>query len=108
MAALFPNDLQTTPSSDLREAGSSPREVGIRLVSMLLGMSALLLFAGWILLESTSGLQPGDALPGARPEGVIAPPGPPQAWGAGAAELPRNWTWERPAIRFDTMYRELR
>ena len=111
MAALFTTGLETTPSSDLRGAEAVPREMGIRLVARLLGMSVLLLLAGWLLLESASGLQPGDALPGTRPEGVIAPQGPAYARPAsavGTAQLSREWTWERQAIRFDTMYRELR
>ena len=108
MAALFPTGLETTPSSDLRRAAASPREVGIRLFATGLAMSAALLLAGWILLASASGLQPGDPLPGARPEGVNAPPYPAPPGQPGAAKLPQDWTWERPAIRFDGMYRQPR
>ena len=76
MAALFSTGLETTPSFDFRGAESSPREAGIRLVAMLLGISVLLLLAGWILLKTASGLQPGDAVPGAWLEGVDAPQDP--------------------------------
>lgn len=111
MAALFTTGLETTPSSDLRGAEAVPREMGIRLVARLLGMSVLLLLAGWILLKTASGLQPSGAMPGAWPAGVNAPQGPAYAWPVSAvstAKLPREWTWERQAIRFDTMYRDLR
>lgn len=109
MAALFPTGLETTPSSDLRRAAASPREKGIRLFVMGMAMGALLLLAGWILLiGSASGLEPGDAVPGAWPEGVNAAQQPTQVWRASAAELPREWTWEKPAIRFDGMFREPR
>lgn len=103
MTALFSTGLETTPSSGLEEAGSSPREGGFKLVAMLLAMSALLL-AGWILLESASGLQPGDALPAS----VSAPQDAAQAWRPGAAKLPREWTWRRQAVDVSTMYRRPR
>jgi hypothetical protein len=105
MAALFSTGPETTPSSDLREAGSSPRGVRTRLAAMLLGMSVLLLLAGGMLLESAAGLQPSHAVPGAWPEGVNAAQDPTQVWRASAAKLPREWTWERPAIGFETMFR---
>jgi len=108
MAALFSTDLETTPPSDLREAGSSPRRVWTRLVAMLLGMSVLLLLASGLLHESASGHQPSNAVPGAWPEGVNATQDSTQVSRPGAAKLPREWAWEKPAIRFDAMYRNSR
>ena len=109
MAALFPTGLETTPSSSFRRAAASPREEGIRLFVLGLAMGALLLLAGWILLiNSASGLEPGGALPGAWPEGVNATQDSTQVRRPSAAKLPREWTWEKPAIRFDGMFREPR
>jgi hypothetical protein len=107
MAAFLSTGLQTTPSSDLRGAESSPREGGIGFVAIGLAISVLLL-AGWLLLRSAPGLQTSDAVPSARPEGVIAPQDPAPLWRAGPARLPREWTWQKPALRVDTMFREPR
>jgi hypothetical protein len=109
MAALFSTRLETTPPSDLHEAAASPREVRIRLFAMGLVMAALLLFAGWILLiKSASGLEPGDAMPGSRPASVTATQYSTQVWRPSTTQVSRGWTWEKPAIRFDTMYRNPR
>ena len=101
MAATFSTGFQTTPPSDLRGAGSSPREVGLGFVAMALAMSVLVMLAGWLLLKPASGIQADEALRGAwREPGSAA-----QAWqahSARAAKLPRDWIWERPAIRLST------
>jgi hypothetical protein len=104
MAALFSTGLETTPPSDLHEAGSSPRRLRTRLVAMLLGVSVLLLLASGLLLESASGHQPSNAVPDAWPAGVKATQDSTQVWRPSAAKLPREWTWEKQTIRFDAMY----
>jgi hypothetical protein len=112
MAAMLSTGLETNPSSDLRGAGSSPQEVSIRLVAMLLGMSMLLLLAGWILLKTASGLQPGGAAAGAGTAGVDAPQAPAQPWEYSGARLPprlpREWAWEIQGVSFEHMWRKPR
>jgi hypothetical protein len=79
----------------------------IRFVVMVLGLSLLLLLAGWILLKTASGLQPGGAAASAGTAGVDAPQAPAQPWQYGGAlppELPREWAWKLPGVRFDHMY----
>jgi hypothetical protein len=81
--------------------------VGLGFVAMALAMAVLVVFVGWVLLKPPAPVQADEALRGTWREPVSAP----QVWqssSAGAAKLPRDWIWDRPAIRFDAMYRNPR
>jgi hypothetical protein len=65
-------------------------------------MGLLLLLAGWILLRTASGLQPDEGAPPPPVSVLEDPAAQGQAIPFGAPELPREWTWQRPAICFDS------
>jgi hypothetical protein len=103
MAALLSTGLETTPSSDLRLAGLSPRELGMRLAALGLATGLLLLLTGSILLKTASGLQPDEVAPGVTAGVVSAPKEPAPEWAFRVAplpsKLPRERVWDPPAIR---------
>jgi hypothetical protein len=112
MTALLSTGFEITPSSNLRTAQSSLRKLGARLFVTGLAMSALVLLAGWILLESAAGFQLNGAALDARPEAVTALQGSPPVWEYSLAplppRLPREWAWEIRGARFDHMWRKPR
>jgi hypothetical protein len=111
MSALLSRSLEKTSPSDPQSAGSSPREVGIRILA-LLGTTVLLLLAGAVLLPMASGLQSSHAAAGVQPQGVSAPQDPAQEWQPSAAnpppKLPREWVWKPPGVRYEHMFRKAR
>jgi hypothetical protein len=112
MTAMLSTGLETTPTPDLRKARAALQKLGLKLFVMGLALGALMLMAGWFLLAPASGGQPNGAALDAQPEAVTAVQASPPVWKFRVAplppKLPREWRWQRPAVRFDSMFRERR
>ena len=95
--------LEASPARD-GDPRRASRRSRIATLTIALATSGVVAFAGWILVTGVSDLEPSAAA-----TSVSAP-----ACGASSCmpavapvsrELPREWRWEREAVKFDHMYR---
>jgi len=93
--------LEASPARD-----GDPRRAsrGSRIATLALATCGVVAFAGWILVTGVSDLEPSAAATSVSAPACDASSCMP-AVAPVSRELPREWRWEREAVKFDHMYR---